>query len=131
MNGITAITSETTSQLVALALNAATAQHMAIARNIANVNTEGYRPVHVDFERQIAMFRDQLLDSRHDAESARVLETLRPETMVEQAPDAGGTKVELDSEVAKMVQNAVHYQALLAAHGKLTSILRMAVTGGR
>jgi flagellar basal-body rod protein FlgB len=131
MIDITAVTSETTSQLVRLALNAASAKHMAIAQNIANVNTDGYQPMRVDFERQVGLFRDQLLDRRQDGESARVLEDLRSSALIEQAPEPGAEQVELDSEVAKMVQNSLHYQALLAAHGKLASILRMAVTGGR
>jgi hypothetical protein len=30
-----------------------------------------------------------------------------------------------------MVQNTVHYEALLAAHGKMSSMLHTAINGGR
>ena len=128
MSEISAVTSSTTSMLVSLALNAATAKHMALAQNIANVNNEGYRPLQVDFEQQVAMFRDQLLNRGNDAASGRALETLRSGLQITEAPEA---KVQLDVEVAKMTQNAIHYQTLLAARSKLSSLVRMAISGGK
>lgn len=128
MTPLTAVADDTTSRLVAAALNAATAQHYAIAQNIANANNEGYRPVRVDFEAQLAMLKDRLLDRRHDASSRRLLQGLQPALTVSEAPEA---KVRLDVEMANMARNTIQYQALLVAKGKLTSLLRAAITGGR
>lgn len=131
MTPLGAVTGDTTSLLVSLALNAATAKHYAIAQNIANANNEGYRPVRVDFDARLAFFKDRLLDRRYDAASAGMLETLRPATATTVARGSETEKVRLDVEMAKMAQNTVYYQALLAAKGKLTSLLRTAITGGR
>jgi flagellar basal-body rod protein FlgB len=130
MSDITAVSGSTTSELVTLALNAATNRHMAIAQNIANVNNEGYRPLQVDFERQVAMFKQQLLDPGRDAGSARAFDALRNATQISEVPDTAA-KVQLDVEVAKMVQNTMYYQALLTARSKLSSLVRMAISGGR
>lgn len=128
---ITGVASDTTSMLIAAALNAAQAKHLAIAQNIANVNNEGFRPLSVNFDERVAFFKHQLLDPRQDAATARVAETLREATAIVEARDSAGGKIQLDAEVAKMVQNTVHYEALLAAHGKMSSMLRTAINGGR
>lgn len=128
---ITAIADNTTSMLVSLALDAAASKHLAIAQNIANVNNEGYRPMRVDFDRQVALYKDELLTRNDDAISRRLLETLRAATTVSQVPESAAEKVQLDVEVAKMTRNAVHYQALLAARGKMASLISLAINGGR
>lgn len=130
MSEISSITNSTTSMLVTLALNASSAKHMAIAQNIANVNTEGYRPLQVDFDAQVALFKDQLLNRGNDAAAGRAIEALRAGVKITEAPEAQG-KVQLDAEVAKMTQNAIHYQTLLTARSKLSSLVRMAISGGR
>lgn len=130
MNDITAVSSSTTSALVSLALNAATARHMAIAQNIANVNTDGYRPLQVDFEEQVALFKEQLLNPRNDGVATRAIESMNTMTQIREVPDTAA-KVQLDVEIAKMVQNTAYYQALLTAKSKLSSMLRMAISGGR
>src|SRR5258706_14459440 len=109
---LTGVTGDTTSMLISLALNAATAKHIALAQNIANVNNEGYRPLRVDFDERVAFYKNQLLDPRNDAMSMRLLETLRSATTVVETNDATGWKVQLDAEMAKMAQNTVHYEAL-------------------
>jgi flagellar basal-body rod protein FlgB len=128
---ITGVASDTTSMLIAAALNAAAAKHLAIAQNIANVNNEGFRPLSVNFDERVAFFKNQLLDSRRDSATVRVAETLREATAIVEAPGSTSGKIQLDAEVAKMVQNTVHYEALLAAHGKMSSMLHTAINGGR
>lgn len=130
MTELAPVSSTTTETLISLALNAATMKHMALAQNIANVNNDGYRPVQVDFDSQVALFRDQLLTRGNDSSTARALETLRSAVTISESNDPTA-KVQLDVEVAKMTQNAVHYQALLAARGKMSSMLRTAINGGR
>lgn len=131
MTDIAPITSNTTSELISLALNAATMRHTAIAQNIANVNTEGYRPLQVDFDRQVALFKDQLLSSGNDASTSRAIRSLNSSIKMSEVEENDASKVQLDVEIAKMTQNAIHYQALLTAKGKMSSFLRMAISGGR
>jgi flagellar basal-body rod protein FlgB len=92
---------------VTLALDAALLRHQAIAANIANVNTPGYRPVRVSFEEHLG------------TQPAR-LERVE-----------GDSKVELDVEVAHLSANTVHYQALLRALNKQLSILGTAINEGK
>jgi|SRR3990172_4367577 len=131
MTQLTAITNDTTSALVSLALNAAMAKHAAIAQNIANANNDGYRPVQVDFDRQVALFKEQLLNRDNDGAAGRAIDGLSATVRITEAPESSVDKVQIDAEVAKMTQNAVHYQALLAAHGKMAGLLRLAINGGR
>jgi len=131
MSELAPISSNATTMLVALALDAATVKHAAMAQNIANANNEGYRAAQVDFDSQVAMFRDQLLAGGNDAAAKRAVESLRAGLHVTDAPDAEAAKVAIDVEVVKMTQNTLHYQALLTARGKLAAFMRMAVSGGR
>lgn len=112
-----------------MALNAALARHNAVATNIANANNENYRPLRLQFDEQLALFQNRLVDGRYDASNSRLLQSLGSSVALIEDPTAA--KVQLDVETARMVQNAVHYQALLAAHGKLNAIIRMAISGGR
>lgn len=130
MTTLVSVTDDTTARLLALALNAATAKHIAIAQNIANANNDGYRPLKVDFDAQVALFKDQLLDPRNDAASARVFDALQTAVTIMPAGDEPA-KVQLDVEVAKMAQNTVHYEALLSAHNSMAALLRFAINGGR
>lgn len=129
MTPINPVSGDVTKELVGLALNAALARHNAIATNIANANDENYQPLRLQFDEQLALFQDRLVNGRYDASTTGLLRSLR--SSVALADDPTADKVQLDAETARMVQNAVHYQALLAAHGKLSAITRMAISGGR
>lgn len=129
MSEINPVLSNVTKDLVALALNAALARHNAMATNIANANTEGFRPLSIRFDEQVAMFQGRLVDRRYDASASRLIDSLQGSLGATESPTA--EKVQLDAEVARMVQNAVHYQALLTAKSKMSAITRMAISGGR
>ncbi|MBI3900283.1 MAG: flagellar basal body protein [Gammaproteobacteria bacterium] len=129
MTEINSVSSQATAQLVTFALNASMAKHAAFATNIANANSVGYRPLYVSFDDHLAMVQGRLLDRRQDASMAQTLESLQPS--LQPIADPTADKVQVDSEVARMVQNTVHYQALLQAYNKMASINRLAVTGGR
>ena len=129
MSEIGPISGNVTKELVSLALNAALARHNAIATNIANVNSEGFRPVHIRFDEQLALYQNRFVDRRFDGSAGRLIDSLKGSVTL--AENTATEKVQLDSEVARMVQNAVHYQALLSAQGKMTAITRMAISGGR
>jgi len=107
--------------LVGLALDAASLRHQAIANNIANANSAGYVPMKVNFEEQLAF-------ARGGSPGARMLASVKP--FVE-ADIGASTKVMLDMETTKLVQNTVHYQGLLKALEKRGAILNAAINEGR
>ena len=129
MNAVNPVSGDVTKELVMLALNAALARHNAIATNIANVNSDGFRPLHIRFDDQLAMFQSRLVSQRYDASAGGLIESLKSSMVPTIDPTT--EKVQLDREVARMVQNSVQYQALLSAQGKMTAITRMAISGGR
>lgn len=126
MSEIPAVGGSFTSDLILRALDAASLRHVALAANVANATTEGYRPLSVSFEDQLASARSALL-SRDEAVSRRALDGLQPRM-------EGGDSIrsiQLDQEMSALMQNALRYQALLTALSKNGSFLRAAVHEGR
>lgn len=123
------VSGDVTTQLVSLALNASLARHTAIATNIANANNEGYQPLHVTFDQQLALVQSRLVDPRYDASTLRLIDSLKRAAVPTEDPSAPA--VQIDAESAKMVQNAIQYESLLTAYNKMLAVTRMAISGGR
>jgi len=122
---VDAIGTGLTSRLINLALDGAMARHTAIAMNIANAGIEGYQPVVARFDQLVEQLRGQ---SVSESALASVRNAADRDPLV---LDPQANQVQLDTEMAKLAQNTVQYQALLTAKSKLGSIIRMAVTEGR
>ena len=93
-----------------LALDAAVLRHNAIAHNIANLHSEGYVQLGVRFDARLA--------------AARRARAVRPELVLETTQST-----HLDSEMVKLAQNTLHYQALLRALGRQMAIVGDAIGG--
>jgi flagellar basal-body rod protein FlgB len=121
--GIEAITTAALS----LALDAASLRHQAIAANIANHATEGYVPLKLDFESQLANARRGVGGGLDELALANVKLQLQP------ALDENGVpaRVQLDTEVADMARNAVQFQALARGLNRHLGILAMAASEGK
>jgi len=120
-----------TTSALGLALDAATLRHQAIATNIANAETPEYEPVTVSFEAQLEDARLSLQSQGWlDASS---LSGVVPRLEVDYAHRAFGMspKVMIDVEMARMSQNAVHFQALVKGLSRHFSILSAAVSDGK
>ncbi len=118
-----------TVDMVKMALDAASLRHLTIANNIANVNTAGYAPASVNFEQQMEAVRAAL--HQGDTIQSSMLTGIRP--VIERgAPlaDADRTAL-LDTEIAKLSQNTVQYEALLKALGKHMSLIGSAIAEGK
>lgn len=108
--------------LVSLALDAAVMRQQAIAQNIANVNTPGYRALGVSFEGRLAEARGALAQGRPPAS----LGEFRP--VFELAP---ADPVSLDTQMAALSENTLHHQALLKALGKHMALMSVAINEGK
>jgi flagellar basal-body rod protein FlgB len=97
--------------LLGAALDAATMRQQAIAQNIANANTPGYRKIAVSFE------------SRMGAELAQA----RPVFTVA----AEAKPVAIDVEVAQLSETVLHHQVLLKALNKHYALLATAISEGK
>ena len=118
-----------TVDLVKMALDAASMRHLTIANNIANANTAAYAPASVNFEQQMDTVRAAL--SNGDPVKSSMLSGIRP--VIERGEpvgDADRTAL-LDTEMAKLAQNTIQYEALLKALGKHMSLIGSAISEGK
>jgi flagellar basal-body rod protein FlgB len=103
------------------AISGAAARQTALASNIANANTPGFKPKDVDFHSALqAAFASD--DPTKAVAGAGFAETTQTDVM---RPDGSG--VDVDVESAKMAQNGLEYQALIqVARGRI-DILQSAI----
>lgn len=101
-------------------------RHTAIASNLANVSTPGYK--RVDLSKS---FEDEL-KSRIGARDTAAVISATPRTEVDSlspATRADGNNVQIDRELLEMSKNTMNFDALTNfASGSLKQ-LRMAITG--
>jgi flagellar basal-body rod protein FlgB len=118
-----------TGNLIALALDAASLRQQALAMNIANASTEGYVPQQVDFEAQLEGAR-QSIRSKGSVDPFALVGV---RAQLEPALDSNGRPqvVHLDTEVAKLSENSVQYQALIKGLSRHYHILSLAVSDGK
>ncbi len=112
--------------LLSLALDASQMRQQAIAQNIANVNTPGYRRVGVSFEQRVAQLTADM-DGRA-APSLADLSRYRPRI---EAADGAGSAVQLDQELVDMSDTVLHHQALLKALNKQLELIGLAINEGK
>lgn len=118
-----------TVDMVKMALDAASLRHLTIANNIANVNTAGYAPASVNFEQQMDLVRTTL--NQGETVQSSMLSGIQP--VIERGEPVADTDrtALLDTEMAKLAQNTVQYEALLKALGKHMSLLGSAIAEGK
>jgi flagellar basal-body rod protein FlgB len=102
------------------ALSGASLRQTAIAQNIANVNTPGYRRQEVDFE--------SALQAAWDKGSGSV-EQVTPavETDTSSVMRADGSSVDIDTEAAEQAKNGLQYEAISSVMKARTAILKSAM----
>lgn len=132
MSEIAALGPNVTERLVGLALDAALQRHEAIATNIANAETDGYRPLTSRFDEMVQSLRGRVTDPTLDASSAQLITTLNDS--LEQRPwmaDPRASRVELDMQMADLARNSLQYQALLTASAKLSGLAALVLSEGK
>jgi len=115
------------------ALSAAARRHEALANNVANADTPGYKRQDVHFLGELRRAQERLALTRSHpdhlggaggAVSARVVRdttTGRPD----------GNNVDIEFELASLAENGLWYQALLRQLGAKFSMWRTVITEGR
>jgi flagellar basal-body rod protein FlgB len=110
-----------TSIVIAKALDGLSARQAATAQNIANGNSERYRPVRVTFE-------DSLRTAL--AKGPEAIAQVTPQTEFEPIP-AFGSEMRLDLEVATASQTAMRYGALITVLESRGALMNAVIQGGR
>jgi flagellar basal-body rod protein FlgB len=115
---------DTTQAALEATIAGASQRQQALAANLANANTPGYQRVDVDFHSTLAA---ALGDGNGDAGSRLQHATFATETDASGATRADGSTVDVDSESAKIAENALEHQAAVqVAHARI-GILRAAM----
>lgn len=118
-----------TGSIVEYALDGLSLRHAAIASNIANIHSVGYRPIQVGFENYLA---DAI--SRSDTGTANIdaVKDL-PAPLVSQQAEAAGSssRSSLEMQTVLLNQNVLQYQALITGLNKYMSSISIAINEGR
>lgn len=113
------------------ALDAATARQRAIANNLANVETPGYRRQEVDFEARMraALDAPALGPTQRRREVSEARASAREDNAT---PDReNGNNVDPEREMSELAQNTIRYHATLQAMEIKGAMVRAAIYEGR
>jgi flagellar basal-body rod protein FlgB len=102
------------------ALQGSAMRHTALAENLANINTPGYRRRDVDFH---SALQAALPGGKEALASATLQVTTDPSAPMR----ADGNSVDIDAESANLAQNGLEYQALTQVLKTRDDILRSAM----
>lgn len=109
-----------TATAVGYALDGLSMRHEAIAMNIANANSQGYRPREVSFEQYLADF----VQTGNPSAAA-------PKISMQPASSALALQNSVEMQTVALNQNVLQYQALVTGLGKYMSMVSMAVSEGK
>jgi flagellar basal-body rod protein FlgB len=118
-----------TTAALSAALDGASRRHAVAAANIANANTEGYVPLRLSFEEQLAEARAILSD--RGVLDGTALDHLRSAPVMAAGTEEAARPVQLDMEMAEIARNAVQFQSLVQGLARHLSILALAAADGR
>lgn len=116
-----------TPQIVEFALDGLALRHQAIATNIANIDTVGYRPMNVSFERQIL----GMLNNQTPNNMAQTSFKQTPVVTYGKKQESSSNNTGIDMNTVLMNQNVIQYQALIKGLDHYISTLSIAVKEGR
>ncbi|MCE5314770.1 MAG: flagellar basal body rod protein FlgB [Armatimonadota bacterium] len=121
--------SDITSTVLSKTLDAAAARQKAIANNIANVETPGYKRSYVNFETELKRIIET--KSGHKLrQGVRDLEPVRQTDVISECkPD--GNNVNIDAEIADLAKTQGQHRAATTLLENKISLLRTAINGGK
>jgi flagellar basal-body rod protein FlgB len=114
---------DTTQLALERAISGASQRHNALAANIANASTPGYRRVDVDFHGALAAAlgsSDAKASIERTGFATQVDSTVGP-------TQADGNSIDIDNESAKLAANALEQQAAVSVAKTRNAILRSAM----
>jgi len=116
---------DTTQLALKRAIEGAALRQTALANNLANANTPGYRRVDVDFHSTLG--RALAAGTGTEARDALERTTFAAATDAAGAVRADGSSVDPDAESAKLAANALEHQAAVQVAATRNAILQTAM----
>ena len=131
-----------TQQLLSLSMRLRSMRHELLAGNIANADTPGYRAKDLDFSAALKALvapekgSEGVRDTRIQLIAARPLDASTPaaEALVRVEEAEGkldGNSVDLDRQIATLVENSLSYEASLVLLDRTLANLKYAIAEGR
>lgn len=107
--------------ILAKAMSLRLQRHAALAGNIANADTPGYRAKHVSFEKE--------LQKAADSQSPNKIKNLKEHTSIvdDMAPRPDGNSVSVDKQMAMMTENTITYNATAEFLGRKIRMIRSVI----
>lgn len=107
-------------------LDASALRHEALATNLANIETPGFKRLDLapDFARQLETY-----STRSDGHSPAALEPKISEDLTARAVRPDGNNVQLDHELLEMNRNSLEYDLLTQFASDSLKRLKSAITG--
>jgi flagellar basal-body rod protein FlgB len=132
-----AISRHTSAPALLRSMDASSLRQKAIADNVANVNTPGYKRVEVSFENELSKALDpnQLQGARTDPGHMEIgrpdLLSLHPDAYRPKDPTQPGqiNNVDIDMEMAKLAENQILFSADVKLLQDRVDTIRSAVSG--
>lgn len=128
-----------TLQVLERTLEGAVCQQKAIAHNLANVNTPGFKSLKVSFKNQLKenlnAYSDKLVlkvtSDKHisNYNPGEFEPHITRDTQVNMRPD--GNNVDIDREMTMMSKNSIYYSTAISLLNKRLSILKYVISEGR
>ena len=127
-----------TVQVLSRSLDLRSQRHSVIASNLANMDTPGYKPLELTFEKELQQALGlngiQPIRTHQDhlpataGEAATIQPQLRPHR--EYALGNGSYQLDIDKEMAKLAQNSLAYEVTAQLINKKLAGLRLAIGEG-
>lgn len=105
------------------ALDAAWKRNEAIAQNIANVDTPGYKRKTVSFEEELREAMESKDFKKSDVDNIEIKVTEEYRNL---STRLDGNNIDIDSEMAALAKNTIQYNALtqMAGYSKIKMVLK-------
>lgn len=117
-------------ELIKRGLDAASLRGKAIANNIANINTKGYKKFNVTFEETLSDNSEEMLQkgyvSKEDNQFGSI--AVKKDTTTSMRED--GNNVDLEQEKVNQAANTMMYNALITQANNKLNMTRYVITGG-
>ncbi|MBP8953476.1 MAG: hypothetical protein KBI47_13870 [Armatimonadetes bacterium] len=107
-----------------------TRRHEAIASNLANLETPGYRPRRVHFEDALQRAVERETELSDGGAGLQEIEAVQPRNRMQ--PGAGGSpgNMSVERELTDLAITNLHHEALTRILARQYGMLRTAITGG-
>lgn len=125
--------SSSTYDLIKQALNASSASGKAIANNIANINTAGYKRQYVTFQDTLNDSMDNITmkkDNPKHLDDGNGYGTISVKEDDSSSMKSDGNNVDINAEMSNQAQNTLMYEALTNQASSRIAMTKLVITGG-